>query len=94
MYPAILSMCSFTKYSIPFTIAVAAARRKVVVRDFTPEGIHAPAALQLAQRVTARLDPRFNMKAHTLPPGMVEIKTRDGKVYSQRCDFPYGHPGR
>jgi 2-methylcitrate dehydratase PrpD len=24
--------------------------------------------------------------------GKVEIRTKDGKVYSKRTDFPYGHP--
>lgn len=78
------------KYSIPFTVATAAARRKVVIEDFTPEGIKDPVTLKMAQKVVPRYDPAFTtIKGR--PPGEIEIRTRQGKVYRKRLEVPYGH---
>ncbi len=79
------------KYSIPFVIATAVARRKVLIKDFTDKGIKDPLVLQIAQKVTARVDPQlFTEKG--VSPGMVEIRTGDGKVFAKRIDVAYGHP--
>ena len=42
------------KYSIPFTAAVALTRGTVTLRDFTDAGLHDPAVLAMADRVTYR----------------------------------------
>ncbi len=78
------------KFSIPFTIAVAVARRKVVIEDFLPKGLKDPTVLQLAEKVTYRIDPQLGESL--IAPGQVEIKTRDGKLFTKRVDFAYGHP--
>lgn len=80
------------KVSIPFTIAVAVARRQAVIGDFLPEGLKDPAVLQIAEKVIYRSDPRLVGIGGGTAPGVVEIKTRDGKLYSERVDFAYGHP--
>ncbi len=85
------------KYSLPFTVAVAIVRRKVVIEDFTPDGLKDEAVLTLAQKVTPKYDPEFDVEKSLAPgraPGKVEIKTKDGKLYSKRSDFPYGHPAK
>ncbi|MDI7259282.1 MAG: MmgE/PrpD family protein [Thermodesulfobacteriota bacterium] len=79
------------KYSIPFSSAVAATKRRVLIGDLTPEGIKDPAVLHMAQKVSPKLDTRFNAKKGE-PPGMVEITTKEGKCFSQRLDVGYGHP--
>jgi len=79
------------KFSIPFTVAVAVAHREVVLGDFLPSGIEDEAALELAQRVSYLVDPDYNWGA-IMPPGKVEIRTRDGKKHSLRIDIPYGNP--
>ena len=78
------------KYSIPFTVGTAAVRRKVVIKDFLPEGIKDPAALKMAQKVVPRYDPAFTT-VKGRPPGEIEIRTKQGKVYQKRLEVPYGH---
>jgi len=46
--------------------------------------------LAVAQKVVPKYDPQFNVPG--IPPAIVEIKTRSGEAYSERVDFPYGHP--
>jgi 2-methylcitrate dehydratase PrpD len=78
------------KLNIPFTLAVALARRKVVLGDFLPESLKDPAILQIASRVNYRLhhDPDISgdMSAE------VEIKRNDGRQYTKKVQFAYGHP--
>ncbi len=80
------------KYSIPFTLGVAATRRKVVIKDFTPDGLKDTAVLQMAQKVTVKIDPKHPELKDTPNSTIVEIKTKDGKQYSKRVDFAYGDP--
>jgi len=81
------------KFSIPFTVATAAARRNVVIKDFTPEGIKDPVSLKMAQKVVPKYDDAFTtLKGR--PPGEIEIRTRQGKVYRKRLEVPYGHHTR
>ena len=77
------------KWSVPFTVAVAATKRKVSLGAFTPEGLKDPVVLEMAQKVTPRFDAELTY-AHGLAPGVVEIKTKDGKLHSRRVDEPYG----
>jgi 2-methylcitrate dehydratase PrpD len=70
---------------------VIAARRKLVCKDFTLEGLRDPHVLQLAEKVTGGVEPKLAGKLHSR---IVEITTRDGKRYSKQVDFPYGNPKR
>jgi len=78
------------KYSIPFTVATAAVRRQVLIKDFLPEGLKDPAALEMAQKVVPRYDPAFTT-VKGRPPGEIELRTKQGKVYKKRLEVPYGH---
>ncbi len=71
---------------------MAATRGNVVIHDYTPEALKDPAVLALAQKVTPKLDPTF--ESDRVRPAKVDIRTKDGKVYSQRTDYPYGHPNK
>jgi 2-methylcitrate dehydratase PrpD len=82
---------SDAKYSIPFSAAIAATKRRVAIEDLTLEGIREPGILEMAQRVNPKRDARFNADEGE-PPGMVEINTKDGSSHSQRLEFGYGHP--
>ncbi|MFH1087336.1 MAG: MmgE/PrpD family protein [Chloroflexota bacterium] len=71
------------KFSIPFTVAVAIARQWVSLADFTPEGLRNAEVLELAGRVEPQVGPDV---------GRVEIRTRDGKRYSEKVAYPLGFP--
>jgi 2-methylcitrate dehydratase PrpD len=80
------------KFSIPFTVAAAIARRNVIIADYTVEGLKNPVTLGLAQKVI----PVFRedlKKSGDIYPAEIEIKTKKG-TFRKRVDIPYGHPQR
>jgi len=78
------------KFSVPYTMAIAATRRKVTLADFMLDNIKDPTVLGLAERVVPVLSPELNVQRGT-PPAIVEIKTRDGNKYTTRTDYVFGH---
>ena len=78
------------KFSLPFTIAVALARRRVAIKDYSPEGLRDPLVLLLAQKVIPKLDKQIPLE--DIFAGAVEISTKDGRVYQQPTAAPYGLP--
>ncbi len=67
------------KFSIPFCVAIAAARGTVQVADFTGTGLNAADVLAAAEKVVPVRDSNFDWKL-TLPDGKVEIVTKDGRT--------------
>jgi len=79
--------------SVPFSVAIAVAKRKVNIGSFTPESLSDPITLEVAQKVMPKFDPELNAPCTGgARPGVVAIKTRSGESYSKRVDFAYGHP--
>lgn len=83
------------KYSIPFTVAIAATKSNVVISDFSPEGLKDQQVLRLAERVNPEFDRRYN-HSKDMPPyrGEVRITTKKGDKYQNKVDYPYGHPSK
>src|SRR5690242_18229332 len=83
------------KYSIPFTTAVMMVRGNVCLRDYTEEGLRDPAVLAMADRVGYRADPDAILPIggqSALSRPTVEIRTRDGRVFSCAPDGVPGDP--
>ena len=83
------------KYSIPFTTAVMMVRGNVTLRDYTDEGLRDPAVLAMADRVGYRTDPDAALPIggqSALSRPRVEIRTRDGRVFSCTPDGVPGDP--
>ncbi|MDP2954172.1 MAG: MmgE/PrpD family protein, partial [Chloroflexota bacterium] len=78
------------KHSIPFTVALAIARRNIVLADFKGERLADPEILRLAQKVDWKFNPEFAIRG--IEPGMVEIRLKGGVAYSKKVDFAYGNP--
>ena len=78
------------QFSIPWTVASAIVKGKVGIAEFTPQAIKDKTVLALSNKVTPKLDESLNRMG--VSPAIVEIKTKDGKVYSKRVDTPYGSP--
>lgn len=70
------------RFSLPFIVGVAAARRGLSIWDFTEAGIKDPTVLAVAQRVVPIEDPELDWK-HELPNGRVEIFTTDGRSFTE-----------
>jgi 2-methylcitrate dehydratase PrpD len=80
------------RFSIPFCVAIAAVRRQVKIGDFTADALRDPELLAVAQRIVPVQDSRFDWKM-TLPPGKVEMVTRDGRTFERIGDNVPGDPG-
>jgi len=79
------------QFSIPYTTSVAIARKNVFIDDFFEEKIKGDTqVLQLAQKVRVVVDQEPIGKG--LTPSVVDIKTKDGKVYSKRVEILRGDP--
>ncbi len=78
------------QFSVTWTIASAIAHGSVGIAEFTPDAIKDDMVLALSHKVTPRADEALN--ALGVSPAIVEIKTKDGHVYSKRVDTPYGSP--
>lgn len=78
------------QFSIPYCVAVALVKGRVVLDDFTDSALKDPQVVSLAHRIVPKLDHSlFQSKAS--PPAVLEIKTKNG-TFSKRTDFAYGHP--
>jgi 2-methylcitrate dehydratase PrpD len=80
------------KLSIPFTVAMAIALRKVEIGGFSPENIQSPILKELAHKVIPRYDAQLKSDSKTMLPAVVEITTTQGNTYSKRVELVYGHP--
>jgi 2-methylcitrate dehydratase PrpD len=79
------------QFSLPWTVAAAIVHSKVVIKDFSEEATKDQKVIDIAQKVTPKLDDNLTL-AVGVEPAIVEIKTGDGRLLSKRVDFPYGHP--
>ena len=79
-----------SEFSIPWAVASAIVYRKIGIENFTEEGIKDTRVLELAPKVYGKLNPEFNT-CEDYEPATVEIKTKDGKVYSKHAAIRYGH---
>ena len=83
------------KYSIPFTTAVMMVRGNVTLQDYTEEGLRDPTVLAMADRVCYRADPDVALPIggqSALSRPTVEIRTKDGRVFSCTPDSVPGDP--
>jgi 2-methylcitrate dehydratase PrpD len=66
------------RFSLPFLVAIAAVRREIRVADLTEKALTDDEVLAVAQRVIPVPDDSLDWKLE-IPPGRVEIVTRDGQ---------------
>jgi 2-methylcitrate dehydratase PrpD len=79
------------QFSLPYTISVAIVRRDVFIDDFFEEKIKEDTqVLQFTKKVRVIVDQEPIAKG--LTPCVVDIKTKDGKVYSERVEILRGDP--
>ncbi|MCF8096025.1 MAG: MmgE/PrpD family protein [Desulfobacteraceae bacterium] len=84
------------KRSVAFNVAVAALRENVTLQDFTVESLSDSRLLQMAEKVrwveAQEFDEeQFSNKGNQLAPGKVAVTDRQGRTFTKRTDFPYGH---
>lgn len=79
------------QFSLPWAVATAIVRGKVLIEDFTAKAIKDATVIGMAHKVTPKLDDDLT-GVRMIEPAIVEIRTNDGEVFSERVDFPYGSP--
>lgn len=82
------------QFSISYAVAAAIVDRKVGIDTFTEAAIKRPEVLEMTKKITCVIYPDIEQAAASTvsPPVKVEIRTRDGRVYSKRVDVAKGHP--
>lgn len=70
-----------SKFSIPYAVALAVARGRVGLGDFTEAALRDPEVLRVAGRVEFVTDPQYDWNLH-LPGGKVTLITRAGQTLS------------
>jgi 2-methylcitrate dehydratase len=83
------------QFNLPYIAACAIADGDVTEAQFTRERIADPAVHELAEKIKVVSDEGLDS---TYPeecrPTTVEVKTKDGKTYTKRVDYPKGEPRR
>ena len=83
------------KFSIPFIVGLAMARRGLSLRDFSAEALRDPAVLAETDKVSYVYDESLDLADPVIiPPGIIEVTTSSGTKITKRIEVPYGHPKR
>jgi 2-methylcitrate dehydratase PrpD len=81
------------QFSTPYTIACALVKKRVSVADFTDDAIRDRAVLEIASRIYPFVDPEIEKKAgREISPTSIEVRMKNGQVYSAQVQYPKGHP--
>jgi 2-methylcitrate dehydratase PrpD len=76
------------QFSVPYVVAVALAKGKVTVDDFTEESIKRQEILNITHKTTGKLVPAMNR--HGVGPGGVKITMQDGHEYQEEVEHCLG----
>lgn len=79
------------KFSLPFVVALAAAKGGVAVANFNAQGLKDPQVLAMAQRVVPVEDSAADWKDKS-PVARVRVITRDERSFERRGDRVPGSP--
>jgi len=83
------------QFNLPYIAACAIADGDVTEAQFTKERIADPAIHELAEKVKVVADEGLDsIYPEECRPTTVEVKTKDGKTYTKRVDYPKGEPKR
>jgi 2-methylcitrate dehydratase PrpD len=82
------------QHSHPYLAAVLLLKGRLSIEDFTEEAIRNETVLKLAERVKVLHDPKFELDhgPMVIKPNVVEIAMKDGRTFSERVEYPKGHP--
>jgi 2-methylcitrate dehydratase PrpD len=80
------------QFSIPYTVAATLVNGGLSLEEFTDSKLRNEEILELAARVKLILNPDLDKGPMDVKPQVVEVVTRDGKVLTERIEFPKGNP--
>jgi 2-methylcitrate dehydratase PrpD len=83
------------QFNLAYIAACAIADGDVTEAQFTTERIADPAIHELAEKIKIVADEGLDsIYPEECRPTTVEVKTKDGKTYTKRVDYPKGEPRR
>jgi 2-methylcitrate dehydratase PrpD len=80
------------KFSLPFSVAAAAAERRVGLEQYQDAKIHDRRIRILMKRVELQQDPTLDGGGEGAAPARVEIWLEDGTRHRAKTAWPSGHP--
>jgi 2-methylcitrate dehydratase len=78
-------------HSLPYMVAAALADGEITDRQFAPERYTDSTLLALVQRVKIERDAELSARYPEAVANIVTVHLRDGRVLTQRMDYPLGH---
>jgi 2-methylcitrate dehydratase PrpD len=81
-----------SQFSMPFGAAVAILFGKATLDEFTQGKLYLPKIKALMEKVYCVKNPELDKLYPKHWPATAEIKTKDGKVFSIRLEYPKGDP--
>lgn len=81
-------------HSLPYCIAVAAAKGNVLPSDFSEEALKDPFVWELLPKIKVVADPEIDGLFPKVKRAVVTITTQDGKSYARQEDFAKGRAER
>ncbi|MBI2171813.1 MAG: MmgE/PrpD family protein [Chloroflexi bacterium] len=82
------------KFSLQFCLGILALRRRAGIREFTDEVVLSPEVRAMMQRVKTYHSPEIEAKGAEKMRSLVEVRLRDGRVYSREAFTSRGQPDR
>ncbi len=79
-------------HSMPYCLAVGLIEGDVGPEQFAHEQWKDPKVLELISRIKVSVDPELDKIFPKARPADIEIRTKDGKTYRKRVDYPKGDP--
>jgi 2-methylcitrate dehydratase PrpD len=80
------------QFSIPYTVAATLLNGGLSLEAFTDAKLRNEEILDLSARVKLILNPDLDKGPMDVKPQIVEVIKRDGKIISERIEFPKGNP--
>jgi 2-methylcitrate dehydratase PrpD len=82
------------KFSLEFCLALAFLEKKVELPQFTDEKVQNPKVQEVMQKVSFRIRPDLqNIESSGNHSATLEIRMKDGRIFSNRKDEAKGSPG-
>jgi len=80
------------QFSLPYTVAVAIARKRTGVAEFKGDTLKDPVVLALCDKVTWELDPAAEALWPKAYPATLVVTMNDGRIFEAHSDYPRGDP--
>lgn len=80
------------RMSIPYSVAIALATGRAGIAEFAEPYVTDAAILDLTRRVDIIPDEELSKLVPDKRVAIVEVKTKDGTVFTERVDYPKGEP--